>query len=178
MQQSMPPNLQNFVNAEEVLFKMYSTRKLPWSKSKQLPMGGVVWLLGNLVFFGGWDDFGGFIMFSLMSVFFVLIGVAMIGVGIYLAVEEGGWMIGLKDRLVRYHKGRMTSYTWGQFTGNMELDIESGNLLLELRSGAMHKTGKQGGYTFVPDSVFLAGAPDVLSIERICRERIGQANGL
>ena len=158
MQQSMLPNLQNFVNAEEVLFKMYSTRKLPWSKSKQLPMGGVFWLLANLFFFGGWDDFGGFIMFSLMSVFFILIG--------------------LKDRLVRYHKGRMTSYTWGQFTGNMELDIESGNLLLELRSGAMHKTGKQGGYTFVPDSVFLAGAPDVLSIERICRERIGQANGL
>lgn len=178
MQQSMPPNLQNFVNAEEVLFKMYSTRKLPWSKSKQLPMGGVVWLIFNIFFTASTSELGFFSVFSLVGSLFILIGIGMIGVGIYRAVEEGGWMIGLKDRLVRYHKGRMTSYTWGQFTGNMELDIESGNLLLELRSGAMHKTGKQGGYTFVPDSVFLAGAPDVLSIERICRERIGQANGL
>lgn len=179
MKRDIPANLQNFLNSEEVLFKVYSRRKMPWARSRQLPMAGLVWLIVNIFFLEGTSDigFGGINTFSLMTIFFLLVGFVLIGIGVYQALQEGGWMIGLKDRLVRYHKGRMNSYTWSQFTGNMEIDSDRGNLLLELRSGTMVKGGKHGGQTFVPDSVFLAGVDGVLNIEKICRERIGKANG-
>jgi hypothetical protein len=103
---------------------------------------------------------------------FVLIGIGMLIFGFYRLFRKGGYYVGTPTRLIHYHKGNLRSIDWDQFNGDIQVNGKehNGNIMLVMRTGTM--VSKKSGSQYVPDTIYLAGIPDVFEIERICRQRI------
>ena len=81
--------------------------------------------------------------------------------------------MGTPLRLIHYHKAKMRSIDWEQFSGDIEVkgDINKGSIVLKMRTGRM-VSRKNGPDRYVPDVIYMSKIPNAFEIERICRKRI------
>lgn len=120
---------------------------------------------------GSLDNFQPMVAPALIIGMFVLIGIVILTRGFYSLFQKGGYFVGTKNRLIRYHKGNVISYDWEQFSGNMEINKSKGDLSMQLRTGKMVQR-KNNSDQFIPDILYISGMEDILEIEKTCRIRI------
>ena len=190
----LPTDLQSVIGTEKIDFSVYAKRNQPINSSLGIIAFGTVWTAFTSIFviaflgplFKGeevhfktngvpttasWEDFQPMLVPTLIIGTFVLVGVGMLCWGFYSIFQKGGHFVGTQNRLIRYHKGNITSFDWEQFSGNIELNNKRGDISLQLRTGKM-VSKKNGPDQFVPDTVYISGAHDILEIEKICSKRI------
>lgn len=189
-----PEEFQNILGKETVDFAVCAKRKQPLKKSLSMLLFGAGWtaftsifvfaFLGP-VFQGGEthfsvngvpttasiDNFQPLVLPTIIIGVFVLIGLGMMGWGIYSLTQKGGYFAGTPDRLIQYNHVNIQSYDWEQFTGTIETNFQKGDITLQLRTGKM-VSRKNRPDEFVPDVVYISGIPDVMDIENKCRVRI------
>ncbi|MBN2276011.1 MAG: hypothetical protein JXK95_16900 [Bacteroidales bacterium] len=104
---------------------------------------------------------------------FVLVGLGMLGYGLYAMFKKGGYYVGTPARLVHYRNGKIRSIDWEQFSGDIEVsgNEEKGNITLGLRTGKM-VSQKNGPSRYVPDKIYIAGVRKAFKVEQLCRQRI------
>ncbi len=194
MESQLPYELHSVIGSESVDFSTISKRNRPRKTSVTIIVIGVVWtaftsifllaLFGPLIRSGQvtikvndvpttatWNNFEPILIPTIIIGFFALVGLAFISFGIFSLISKGGHFIGTSDRLILYRKGSIKAYNWEQFSGNMEINLNKGDMSLELRSGSL-MSRKNGPDYFVPDTIHISGVPDVLEIEKHCRRRI------
>lgn len=173
----LPSEVREIIKSETPDFAVFSNRKHPLKKTIQLIGFGVVWsvMASSIFIFGdmplpgfGWTAYD---WFSLMPVAFASIGLGMLALGIYRIFQPGGYFVGTPKRLIRYQRGKLNTYAWDQFTGNMEINHKQGSVLLEMRTGKMVYRQNRGS-VYVPDKVFISGMANVSEVANICRDRI------
>jgi hypothetical protein len=190
----LPTELETVVGAEKIDFSVFSRRNKPAGQAMGTILFGVIWsaitsifvaaffgplFKGEEVHFGvdgvptsgSLENFEPLLFPALFIGVFVLIGIGALLWGFYSFFQKGGYFVGTASRLLRYRKGNISSYDWEQFTGNMKMNTKKGDITLELQTGKMVKS-KNSPTRYVPDTVYISGATDVLEIEKICRKRI------
>jgi hypothetical protein len=193
----LPELLENNIGDEKKEFTVLSTRSNPVKSSMGMILFGTFWLaftsifvvvflgplfIGEEVHFtangipvvAGPDNLKPAIMPAIIIGLFVLIGMAMLGFGVYSLFKRGGYFVGTPTRLVHYCNGKIRSIDWEQFSGDIEAsgNDQKGNLTLGLRTGQM--VSRKSGSRYVPDALNMISIQDVVSVERICRQRIKQ----
>jgi hypothetical protein len=101
---------------------------------------------------------------------FILIGLGFLLGGILALVKKPGYYAGTPTRLVHYEKGRIRTYDWQKFNGNLQVNSRKGTLMLELMTGHINRNG---GY--VPTRLYIKTKADVLEVERLIRQRVQAA---
>jgi hypothetical protein len=191
---TMPAELQSIIGQENIDFSVKAKRKQPLKTSFGIILFGTIWTafvsIFVMVFLGpvfrgeethfevngvptsaSWENFRPMLTPAIIIGVFVLIGIGMLAWGLYSLFQKGGYFVGTNNRLIRYHKGIVNTYDWEQFTGSMEINGLKGDLSLQLRTGKMVQR-KNRPDEFVPDIIYISGIPDVLEIEKNCRNRI------
>lgn len=100
---------------------------------------------------------------------FLLIGLGLLLGGIWSLTKKPGYYAGTPTRLVSYERGKINSFDWREFNGNIEVNSRKGMIRLELKSGFRSNS------TYVPTQLRIYTKADVLEIERKVRERIQAA---
>jgi hypothetical protein len=192
----LPVNLKNVLGNESRDFTVKASRVQPLKLSLGVLAFGIVWFLFSSIFVfvflgplflgqevhfeadgvpttAGPGNLGPIIAPALIISVFVLVGIAMITWGIVLLTKKGGWFVGTPTRLVYYQGGDIRSIDWEQFSGDIEIsgNDKKGNLTLQMRSGRM-VSQKNGPDRYVPDTIYIAGIPEVFKVEKLCRGRI------
>jgi ABC-type multidrug transport system fused ATPase/permease subunit len=191
---TLPMELQSVIGSEKVDFTVLAKRNQPLKKSIGLMIFGMVWTAFTSIFViaflgplfigkethftvngvpttGSWDNFQPMLVPTLIIGVFVLVGIGMLGWGIYATFQKGGYFVGTAHKLIHYYKGNIRTYDWEQFSGNMEINHTKGDLAMQLRTGKM-VTRKNSSDQFVPDVIYISGANNILEIEKICSKRI------
>jgi hypothetical protein len=192
--QLLPTDLKSVIGTEKVNFSILAKRKEPLNKSLGLIIFGTIWsafisifviaFLGPLfkgeeVHFkvndepttGSWENFEPMLVPTLLIGLFVVVGIAILISGFYSLFQKGGLFVGTENRLIHYRNGTINTYDWEQFTGNMEINSKKEDMSMELRTGKM-VSRKNESDKYVPDVLYISGVPNILEIERICRNRI------
>jgi len=192
----LPMNLRTVLESERKEFAVKASRAQPSKVSYFLILFGIIWLAFTSIFFvaflgplfagneveftvndvptvAGPGNLGPIILPALFIGVFVLVGIAILGGGIYTLVKKGGYFVGTPARLVHYRNGNVRSIDWEQFSGDIEVNgtPEKGNISLQLRTGRM-VSQKNSSDRYVPDVIYITGIPDVFEIEKLCRKRI------
>jgi hypothetical protein len=191
---TMPADLQSIIGNENIDFSVKAKRKQPVKNSLGTILFGAVWSafvsIFVIVFFGplfkgqethfevngvpttgSLENFRPMLTPALIIGVFVLIGIGMLTWGIYSLFQRGGYFVCTNNRLISYNKGIVNTYDWEQFTGNLEINGQKGDISLQLRSGKMVQR-KNRPDEFVPDVINISGVTDVFEIEKNCRIRI------
>jgi len=195
-QYSLPQELDSVIGSEGRDFAVMAKHTQPIRKSLSLIVVGVSWTA--LIGFTSWgffnpllkggevhfktngvltsaslNNFGPAIMPAAFSAVFVLVGIGLIGFGLYLSLKKGGYFVGTPTRLIHFRNKNVRSVDWEQFSGDIEVRNRglSGDLSLQLRTGRMVRR-KNGPDRYVPDVIYLSGIPNVLEVESSCRKRI------
>ncbi|REG98865.1 hypothetical protein [Flavobacterium aquicola] len=192
--QSLPADLRSVIGTENIDFSIIAKRKQPLKNSWGLIIFGTIWsafisifviaflgplLKGEEVHFkvndepttGSWENFEPLLVPTLFIGLFVIIGIAILCSGLYSFFQKGGNFVGTENRLIHYRKGTIKTYDWEQFSGNMEINSQKEDISMELRTGKM-VSRKNKPDEYVPDILYISGVPNVLEIEKICRNRI------
>jgi hypothetical protein len=190
----LPSDLQSVIGTEKIDFSVSAKRNQPIKKSLQSVLFGLFILAFMSIFviaflgpiFKGeeshfkvngvpttasWENFQPMLVPTLIIGVIVLCGLGLLLFGIYSLFQKGGIFVGTNNRLIKFHKGNINSYDWEQFSGNMEINSLKGDLTLQLRTGKM-VSRKDKSDEFVPDIIHISGVPEVLEIEKICRNKI------
>jgi len=192
----LPQDLNTAIGAENQDFAVKAKRAKPFKDSIFLFIFGIIWtsfsilmaflmvgpiLQGKETHFtsGGVDmvagpgNLGPIILPGIMIGIFVLVGIGILGFGISALLKEGGYFVGLPTRLLNYQKDNLRSIDWEQFSGDIEVkgSAQKGTIKLQMRTGEM-VSRKNGPSRYVPDNIYICGAPNVFEIEQICRKRI------
>jgi len=192
----LPENLNTVLGSEKTDFAVKAQRAQPGKVSVSLILFGTFWLAFTSIFViaflgplfvgeevefttngvptvAGPENLGPILLPALIIGFFVLVGIAMLGFGIYSLFKKGGYFVGTPTRLVHYQNGTVRSIDWEQFSGDIEVkgDAEKGNLALQMRTGRM-VSSKGGSERYVPDTIYISGVSNVFEIEQVCRKRI------
>lgn len=119
------------------------------------------------------DNLNALLLPSLVIGIFVLVGLGLLGFGLYSLFKKGGYFVGTPTRLVNYHNGTIRSIDWEQFSGDIEVsgNEQKGNISLRLRTGKM-VSQKNGPERYVPDTIYMSGIGEPYRIEQFCRMRI------
>jgi hypothetical protein len=191
---TLPTDLKSVIGTENIDFSILAKRKHPLIKSWGMIGFGVIWsafislfviafivpiFKGEEVQFkvndvpasGSIENFDSLVFPVLLISVFVIVGIAILISGIYSLFQKGGHYVATENRLIHYHNGTIKSYDWEQFSGNMELNNEKGDISLELRTGKM-VSRKDKPDEYVPDILYISGITSVLETEIICRKRI------
>ncbi len=193
---TLPPELKTVIGTETRDFAVKARRSQPVKMSMALIIFGTVWLafssifviaflgplfVGENVYFTANDiptEAGPgrsrpIVVPALIIGFFVFVGVAMVGFGLYSLVKKGGYYVGTPTRLISYQNGTVRSIDWEQFSGDIEMkgDDLKGDLTLQMRSGRM-VSSKSGSDRYVPDTIYMSGIAGLFEVEKICRTRI------
>ena len=194
---ALPPDLSVIIGSETKDFAVKANRAHPGKKSLFFILFGTCWLAFTCIFFvaflgpifqgkevhftvndvpsvaAGPGNLRPIFVPALVIGLFILIGLVMLGIGLYLLFKKGGYFVGTPTRLVSYRKGNYRSVDWEQFSGDIEVSSNSqkGNITLGMRTGRM-VSSKNGPDRYVPDMYFISGISDVFEIEKICRKRI------
>lgn len=192
--QSLPTDLRSVIGTEKIDFSIIAKRKQPLKNSWGLIIFGTIWsafisifvvaflgplIKGEEVHFevndepttGSWENFEPLLIPTLFIGLFVIIGIAILFSGFYSFFQKGGNFVGTENRLIHYRKGTIKTYDWEQFSGNMEINSRKQDISMELRTGKM-VSRKNKSDEYVPDILYISGVPNVLEIEKICRNRI------
>ena len=192
----LPALLAGNIGSERQDFAVIATRSQPLKNSLGVILFGTFWLaftsifvvaflgplfVGQEVHFtsndvpvvAGPGNLKPVLVPALIIGLFVLIGIGMLGFGIYSLFNKGGYFIGTPTRLIHYHNGIIRSIDWEQFSGDIEVsgNEQKGNITLGMRTGRM-VSRKNGPDRYVPDTLYISGIQEVMEIERICRKRI------
>jgi len=192
----LPQNLASVIGNENLEFAVKAKRTKPLKSSLGIILFGTIWtaftsifvfaflgplFVGEEVYFtsngtptvASPDNLGPITFPAIIIGLFVLIGISMLGFGIYSFFKKGGYFVGTPLRLITYQNGNIRSIDWEQFSGDIEVNGNefNGNLALQMRTGRM-VSSKNSGSRYVPDTIFLTGIPNVYEIEQICRKRI------
>lgn len=192
----LPDDLNTVIGSEKKEFAVKAKRAQPGKASVFLILFGLAWLAFTSIFFvaflgplfvgkevgfttngvetvAGPDNLGPILMPALIIGIFVLVGVALLGFGIYTLLKKGGYFVGTPTRLIHYQNGSVRSIDWEQFSGDIEVkgDELQGNIALQMRTGRM-VSSKNSPDRYVPDTIYISGIPDVFDIEQVCRKRI------
>jgi len=118
----------------------------------------------------------GYLCFIVFFGIFLSIGFYVILKGIFSLLRSGGYFAGTSTRLVNFRKGKLRSYDWEQFTGDIVVrgTNKKGNITLVMRTGKMVK--EKVGSRFVPDVIYIAGIEGAFDIEQVCKKRIKENN--
>ncbi len=192
----LPQNLLTVVGEEKIDFSVKAKRAKPVKNSIGVILFGTVWTAFTSIFvfafFGPLfkgeevhftsndiptvaspDNLEPLIFPAIIIGVFVLIGLLMLGFGLYSLFKKGGYFVGTSPRLISYQNGKVRSIDWEQFSGDISVtgDEISGNLALQLRTGKM-VSSKNNRRRYVPETIYLTGINDVYQVEKICRARI------
>jgi hypothetical protein len=192
----LPQNLLTVLGDEKIDFSVKAKRAKPIKNSLGIILFGTVWTAFTSIFvfafFGPLfvgeevhftsnnvptvaspDNLEPIILPGIIIGIFVLIGIIMLGFGIYSIFKKGGYFVGTPLRLISYQNGNVRSIDWEQFSGDIEVkgDEINGNLSLQMRTGKM-VSSKNNRSRFVPETIYLSGIPNVYEVEKNCRERI------
>jgi len=192
----LPNDLNSVIGSEKTDFAVKAKRAQPGKVSVGLIIFGTIWLAFTSIFVvaflgplfvgqevefttngvptvAGPDNLGPIVLPALIIGIFVLVGIAMLGFGIYSLFKKGGYFVGTPTRLVHYQNGTVRSIDWEQFSGDIEVkgNMEKGNLALQMRTGRM-VSRKSGSESYVPDTIYISGISNVFEIEQLCRKRI------
>lgn len=192
----LPKNLLTVIGNEKIDFSVKAKRAKPTKSSIAIILFGTVWtaftsifvfaflwplFLGEEVHFtsndvptvASPDNLEPIILPAVIIGLFVLIGILMLGFGIYSIFKKGGYFVGTPLRMISYQNGNIRSIDWEQFSGDIEVngDEIQGNLTLQMRTGKM-VSSKNRGSRYVPDTIYISGIPNVYTIEQICRKKI------
>ena len=193
---NLPNDLNSVIGSEKTDFAVKAKRAQPGKVSVGLIIFGTIWLAFTSIFVvaflgplfvgqevefttngvptvAGPDNLGPILLPALIIGIFVLVGIAMLGFGIYSLFKKGGYFVGTPTRLVHYQNGTVRSIDWEQFSGDIEVkgNMEKGNLALQMRTGRM-VSRKSGSESYVPDTIYISGISNVFEIEQLCRKRI------
>lgn len=192
----LPDDLNTVIGSEKKEFAVKARRAQPGKVSGSLILFGTIWLAFTSIFVvaflgplfvgeevefttngvptvAGPGNLGPILVPALIIGVFVLVGIAMLGSGIYTMFKKGGYFVGTPTRLIQYQNGTVRSIDWEQFSGDIEVkgNAEKGNLSLQMRTGRM-VSRKNGPDRYVPDTLYISGIASVFEIEQICRKRI------
>ncbi len=192
----LPQALIDNIGNENKDFWVKASRSQPLRNSLGILLFGIFWLAftsifvtvflgplfsGNEVHFtsndmpvvASRDNLKPLILPGLVIGLFVLVGVALLGFGLYLMQKKGGYYVGTPTRLVNYYRGTIRSIDWEQFSGDITVSGTEikGSITLGMRTGKM-VSSKNAPERYVPDTLYISGIPDVYEVERVCRKRI------
>lgn len=192
----LPQNLLTVIDQEKIEFSVKAKRAKPLKSSIGIILFGTVWTLFTSIFVFAFlgplfigeevhftsndiptvaspDNLEPIILPAIIIGLFVLIGIIMLGFGIYSILKKGGYFVGTPIRLISYQNGSVRSIDWEQFSGDIEVKGNEikGNISLQMRTGRM-VSSKNSGSRYVPDTVYISGIPNVYQVEQICRKRI------
>lgn len=192
----LPDDLNTVIGSEKKEFAVKASRAQPGKVSLGLILFGTLWLAFTSIFVvaflgplfvgqevefttngvptvAGPGNLGPALLPAIIIGIFVLVGIVMLGSGIYSLFKKGGYFVGTPTRLIQYHNGTVHSIDWEQFSGDIEVqgNAEKGNLTLQMRTGRM-VSSKNGPDRYVPDTVYISGIPGVFGVEQLCRKRI------
>jgi len=121
----------------------------------------------------GPGNLGPIVVPAILIGLFVLIGIGMLGWGIFSLFKKGGYFVGTPSGLINFQNGNMRSIDWEQFSGDIKVSGNTlkGDITLQMRTGKMVNR-KNGPDRFVPDVIYIAGVQNAFEIEKICRKRI------
>jgi hypothetical protein len=93
-------------------------------------------------------------------------------------LKPGGIFIGTPKKLLNYRNGELISYDWDMFTMKTKVrgNAAKGNLTLIRTTGYKTKRNSGGNSYYIPYIVYMSGIPDVLEIEKICKQRIKESD--
>jgi hypothetical protein len=192
----LPQNLLTVIGEEKIDFSVKAKRAKPIKNSMGVILFGTVWTAFTSIFvfafFGPLfkgeevhftsndiptvaspDNLEPLIFPAILIGVFVLIGLLMLGFGLYSLVKKGGYFVGTPLRLISYQNGNVRSIDWEQFSGDITVngDEIKGDLSLQMRTGKM-VSSKNNRRRYVPETIYLTGITDVYQLEKICRARI------
>ncbi|QQR83062.1 hypothetical protein IPJ72_04560 [Candidatus Peregrinibacteria bacterium] len=158
----LPAELLTSIGSESQDFSVKTSRAYPLKKSLFLLLFGGAWMAFVSVFFGiflGPLLAGETVHFTVNEVptvaslenlkpafplliimgIFALVGIAMLGWGIFMALKKGGYFVGTPTRLIHYQRGKIRSIDWEQFSGDVEVsgDAQKGSISMPMRTGRM-----------------------------------------
>lgn len=193
---TLPSELESLVGSEIKDFAVKAKHATPPKASLAIIIFGAVWLAFSSVFLFAFlgplfqgrevhflandvptvaspDNLRPILFPAVIIGIFILIGIGMLGAGVYLIFKKGGYFVGTQTRLISLQKGKYRSVDWEQFSGDIEVTggEQKGTIKLGLRTGKM-VSSKNGPDRYVPDELYISGIPDVFEIEKICRKRI------
>jgi len=192
----MPKSLLTVIGDEKIEFSVKAKRAKPLKASIGLILFGTVWTAFTSIFvyafFGplftgqevhftsnnvptvaGPDNLEPLIFPAILIGVFLLIGLLMLGGGLFSIFKKGGYFVGTPLRLISFQNGKVRSIDWEQFSGDITVkgDEIKGDLLMKLRTVKM-VSGKNNSRRYVPETVYISGIPEVYQVEKICRTRI------
>jgi hypothetical protein len=192
--QSIPSELTTELGGETPDFVVKAKHRVPGKTALGSIVFSVLWLsitgivgaafigpilLGHEVHFtangvpavAGPGNLGPLALPILVIVLFTLIGVAVLGNGIFQLWAAGGWFAGTANRLIIMQRDSTRSIDWEDFNGDITAagSLANRSITLLMRTGRMvsQKDGPD-----VPDVVYMAGFDDVERVEEIIRKRI------
>jgi hypothetical protein len=192
----MPKSLLTVIGDEKIEFSVKAKRAKPLKASIGLILFGTVWTAFTSIFvyafFGplftgqevhftsnnvptvaGPDNLEPLIFPAILIGVFLLIGLLMLGGGLFSIFKKGGYFVGTPLRLISFQNGKVRSIDWEQFSGDITVkgDEIKGDLSMKLRTVKM-VSGKNNSRRYVPETVYISGIPEVYQVEKICRTRI------
>ncbi|MCW8849234.1 MAG: hypothetical protein OQJ81_04580 [Melioribacteraceae bacterium] len=192
----LPKNLLTVIADEKIDFSVKAKRNKPIKNSIGILLFGTVWTAFTSIFVFAFlwplfigeevhftsndiptvaspDNLEPIILPAIIIGVFVLIGIIMLGYGIYSLFKKGGYFVGTPLRMISYQNGTVRSIDWEQFSGDIEVNGNevSGNISLQMRTGKM-VSSKNNRNRYVPDTIYISGIPNVYQVEQICRKRI------
>lgn len=193
---TLPQELENYIGSESKDFAVKAKHASPPKTSLAMIIFGLVWLAFSSLFLFAFlgplfkgeevhflandvptvaspENLRPILLPAVIIGIFILIGIAMLGGGIYMLFRKGGYFVGTQIRLISFQNGKYRSVDWEQFSGDIEVTgtEQKGNIKLGLRTGKM-VSSKNGPDRYVPDELYISGIPGVFEIEKICRKRI------
>ncbi|MES2592035.1 MAG: hypothetical protein V4608_09135 [Bacteroidota bacterium] len=191
----LPQDLANLIGSESRDFVVKANRAQPLSQSIALIVFGFIWtsltaifaffffapfikdkLLGTTTEEFSTNDSDSFDLIpAVFIVFFILIGITLLILGIRSLFTKGGYFVGTPKRLIIFQKNSMRSIDWEQFSGDITVngDDQKGNISMQLRTGKM-ASSKNQRERFVPDVIYISEIPNVSEIQKLCWKRINE----
>ena len=192
----LPQNLLTVIGEEKIDFSVKAKRAKPVKNSMGVIFFGAIWTAFTSIFVYAFlgplfvgeevhftsndiptvaspDNLEPIILPAIIIGVFVLIGLLMLGFGLYSLFRKGGYFVGTPLRLISYQNGNVRSIDWEQFSGDIVVKGNeiNGDLSLQMRTGKM-VSSKNNRNRYVPETIYLTGIPDVYQVEKICRARI------
>ncbi|MBK9391216.1 MAG: hypothetical protein IPN68_13855 [Bacteroidetes bacterium] len=120
------------------------------------------------------QDLGIYLLYAL----FLFPGIWQLTKTIIPLLKPGGIFIGTPKKLLNYRNGEIIIYDWDMFTMKTKVrgNAAKGSLTLIRTTGYQTKTNRAGNSYYIPYIVYMSGIPDVLEIEKICKQRIKESD--
>ncbi|OGD66966.1 hypothetical protein A2442_00155 [Candidatus Campbellbacteria bacterium RIFOXYC2_FULL_35_25] len=192
----LPKGLNIAIGSERKDFEVEARHTQPLTKIFSLGVFGIIWLTftgvfmfaflgplfqGKEVYFtsneipvvASLQNLNPLIAPMLVMAIFVLVGIYILGFGIFSFFKKGGYFVGTPTRLINYRKNKVRSIDWEQFSGDIEINGNSkkGNIILQMRTGKIVNEENESR-KYVPDVIYISGIKGALAIGEICRKRI------